>query len=188
MNGERWSLLVRSVQRDSVKIIDLEPLIVQVNNRGDWVFVLVRTDQGLTGLGEARHSGNDPLVVAALHQIKKRLTGRDPLRIEAIWKGLHRPRAGRVTHTAVSAVEQALWDIMGQHLKVPIRTLFGGELRDRLRLYANINRHVTDRSPEGFARAARDAVDDGFSVIKLAPFDELTRFELVAIKTCLMKF
>jgi galactonate dehydratase len=72
-------------------------------------------------------------------------------------------------------LEQALWDILGQHLNVPIYTLLGGRLRDRLRLYANINRHVTDRSPTGFAQAARQAVDEGFTAIKLAPFDELNR-------------
>jgi galactonate dehydratase len=48
-------------------------------------------------------------------------------------------------------------------------------VRERLRLYANINRHVTDRSPAGFARAARQAADEGFSAVKLAPFDELVR-------------
>ena len=80
---------------------------------------------------------------------------------------------GRIAHTALSGIEQALWDIVGQHLGVPIHALFGGAVRDRIRLYANINRHVTDRSPEGFARAARQAVDEGFTAIKLAPFDEL---------------
>src|SRR5690606_12846379 len=71
------------------------------------------------------------------------------------------------------AIEQALWDLLGQQLGVPVHALFGGCLRDRLRLYANINRHVRQRTPAGFAEAARQAVDEGFSAIKLAPFDEL---------------
>jgi len=62
---------------------------------------------------------------------------------------------------------------MGQHLSTPIRTLFGGPVRDRIRLYANINRHITDRSPTGFSRAAGQAVEQGFTAIKIAPFDEL---------------
>ena len=156
-----------------MKITDIKPLIVHVNHRGDWVFVQVHTDEGLTGLGEASHSGNDALLLIILEQFKKRLVGEDPLKIEAIWHRLRHPDTGRVGHTALSAVEQALWDIMGQHLGVSIRTLFGGEVRTRLRLYANINRHVTDRSPEGLARAALQAVDEGFTAIKLAPFDEL---------------
>lgn len=156
-----------------MRITDIEPLVVHVNHRGDWVFVRVHTDEGLRGLGEASHSGNDALLLIVLEQFKRHLVGEDPLKIEAIWDRLRRPDGGRVGHTALSAIEQALWDIMGQHLGVPIRTLFGGEVRTRLRLYANINRHVTDRRPEGFARAALQAVEEGFTAIKLAPFDEL---------------
>jgi galactonate dehydratase len=156
-----------------MRIVDLEPLIVHVNRRGDWVFVLVHTDQGITGLGEASHSSNDALLVAALAQMKRRLVGQDPLRLRAIWESLTDHSAGRVWQTALSGVEQALWDVMGQHLDVPLHVLFGGALRQRIRLYANINRHVNERSPEGFARAARQAVDEGFTAVKLAPFDEV---------------
>jgi galactonate dehydratase len=157
----------------SVKIIDIEPVIVHVNHRGDWVFVLVHTDAGITGLGEASHSGNDALLLATLDVFKQQLVGVSPLQINEIWHRLARVDGGRITHTALSGIEQALWDIAGQHMGVPIHALFGGALRDRIRLYANINRHVTDRSPEGFARAARQAVDEGFTAVKLAPFDEL---------------
>ena len=93
--------------------------------------------------------------------------------IEAIRKRLSKPDAGRIGHTALSAIEQALWDVLGQKLGVPVHVLLGGAMRDRLRLYANINRHVRDRSPEGFAAAAKQAVADGFTAIKIAPFDEL---------------
>ena len=156
-----------------MRITEIEPVVVHVNHRGDWVFVLVHTDAGLTGLGEASHSTNDALALAALNGFAQRLRGKDPLGIEAICARLRNKNAGRVQNTILSAIEQALWDIMGQSLGVPIHVLFGGRLRDRLRLYANINRHVVDRSPEGFARAARQAVDQGFTAIKLAPFDEL---------------
>ena len=158
-----------------MKITEVEPVLVHVNHRGDWLFVLVHTDEGLTGLGEASHGGNDSLMLAMLAQFNKRLVGEDPLRIEAIWNRLSRKSAGRIAHTALSGIEQALWDVMGQHLGVPIRTLFGGPVRERIRLYANINRHVTDRSPEGFAQAARRAASEGFTAIKVAPFDELRR-------------
>jgi galactonate dehydratase len=156
-----------------MKIIDIEPAIVHVNHRGDWVFLLVHTDAGITGLGEASHSGNDALLLATVDVFKRQLVGESPAQIGAIWHRLARVNGGRISHTALSGIEQALWDILGQHLGVPIHGLFGGALRDRIRLYANINRHVTDRSPEGFARAARQAVDEGFTAVKLAPFDEL---------------
>jgi galactonate dehydratase len=156
-----------------MKITHIEPVVVHVTERGDWVFVLVHTDAGITGLGEASHSLNDALLLATLDVFADQLIGEDPLAIRRIWQKFARMHGGRVTATALSAIEQALWDIMGQHLGVPIHTLFGGAVRDKLRLYANINRHVRDRSPEGFARAARQAVDEGFTAVKLAPFDEL---------------
>ena len=157
-----------------MKITRIEPIVVHVNHRGDWILVQVHTDAGITGLGEASHSGNDALLVATLAVFEQRLLGQSPLEINGIWRALARFDGGRVAHTALSGIEQALWDILGQHLGVPIHALFGGAVRDRLRLYANINRHVRDRSPQGFARAARQAVDEGFTAVKLAPFDELT--------------
>ncbi len=157
-----------------MRISRIEPVTVHVNHRGDWVFCLVHTNEGITGVGEASHSTNDALAVALLEQWGRRLAGRDPLQIEAIPAAIASKHGGRVEHTVSSAVEQALWDIMGQRLGVPIRTLFGGQLRDRIRLYANINRHVRDRSPKGFARAASQAVAQGFTAVKLAPFDEVT--------------
>jgi len=156
-----------------MKITKIEPIIVKVNQRGDWLFIQVHTDAGIIGLGEASHNGNDALLVEIVSQWNHQLVGQDPRQIQRIWQPLARLNGGRVLQTAVSGLEQALWDILGQSLGVPIHTLFGGAMRDRLRLYANINRHVQERTPEGFARAARQAVAEGFTAIKLAPFDEL---------------
>lgn len=156
-----------------MRITRIEPLAVQVNALGDWLFILVHTDEGITGLGEASHSTNDALAIQVLAHYEQTLVGQDPLRIETIRRVLNSRHDGRVAHTVLSAIEQALWDIMGQRLEVPLCTLFGGPLRERLRLYANINRHLQDRSPEGFARAAAKAVAEGFTAVKIAPFDEV---------------
>jgi galactonate dehydratase len=158
-----------------MQILAIEPVVVHVNHRGDWLFVHVHTDAGFVGLGEASHSGSDALAVAALQHFDEVLRGHDPRQIEAAMLRMGRLDGGRAAHTALSGVEQALWDIVGQELGVPLHRLFGGALRDRLRLYANINRHVRERSPQGFATAAAQAVDEGFGAIKLAPFDELNQ-------------
>ena len=156
-----------------MKITEVEVLTVKVNHRGDWVFVVIHTDEGPSGVGEASHSGDDGLLNVAVAGMRPTLVGRDPLEINALWRKLVRSEAGRVAATALSAVEQALWDLAGQRAGLPIHALFGGAVRRRIRLYANVNRHVTDRSPEGFARAAAQAKDEGFTAVKLAPFDEL---------------
>ena len=90
------------------------------------------------------------------------------------------PQVDRSVHDyagvlALSAIDQALWDILGKSLNVPVHTILGGRCREEIHVYANINRATTDRSPEGFARNAVAAVEDGFDAIKLAPFDRMQR-------------
>ena len=156
-----------------MKIVTISTLIVHVNHRGDWVHVVVETDAGITGVGEASHSGNDALCAAAVEQFDAVLQGDDPRKIARIRQALRLKDGGRAYNTALSGLEQALWDVLAQSLGVPLHVLFGGAVRDRLRLYANINLHVTDRSPDGFARAARQAAEEGFTAVKMAPFDEM---------------
>ena len=160
-----------------MKIVDVRALGVRVNHRGDWIFVEVETDDGIVGLGEASQSGDDAALTFLIRRrLRPKLIGRDPSSVEAIWRDLaQRPAGGlvngRLETTALSAVEQALWDLNGRALGVPIHRLLGGAVRDRIRLYANVNRAVTDRSPDGFARAASAAMAEGFAAVKLAPFD-----------------
>src|SRR3954470_11666046 len=160
-----------------MKIVDVRVLGVRVNHRGNWIFVQVETDDGIVGLGEASHSGDDAAVTFLIrHSLRPKLIGRDLSSVEAIWRDLaQRPAGGlidgRLEATALSGVEQALWDVNGRALGIPISRLLGGAVRDSVRLYANINRAVTDRTPAGFAGAAAAAVAEGFTAVKLAPFD-----------------
>lgn len=162
-----------------MKITHLELHSVAASPRGNWIFVQVHTDAGLSGLGEASQSGNDGLVAAALEQLGPRLAGADPTQVEALWERMAQGAAifsgdaGRVGATARSAIDHALWDLAGKALGVPAWRLLGGKRRDSVRLYANLNRGTRDRSPQGFADAASRAVDAGFSAVKSTPFDEV---------------
>ena len=161
-----------------MKIVGLRVRGARVNHRGNWLFVQLETDAGLVGLGEASHSGDDSLLARLLvRRAQPALVGRDPAAVEPLWRELRTvlggSALGRLGATALSAVEQALWDLNGQALGVPIHRLLGGAQRDFIRLYANVNRAVTDRSPAGFATAARAAITDGFGAVKLAPFDQV---------------
>ncbi len=160
-----------------MRIKRIETITIKVNSRGDWVFVLIHTDNGLTGLGEASHSQNDALLVEAVKQMGKQLKGQEIRSIRALWNMINRPHFGHLEQTALSGIEQALWDLQSRKLDVPIHTLLGGALRKKLLLYANINRHVEDRTPDGFARAAKAAVSQGFKALKIAPFDELNTWD-----------
>ena len=162
-----------------MKITGLRIIELRASARGNWIFVLVDTDAGLSGLGEASQSGNDRLVKHALEQMEERLVGEDPSQPEVLWEkmtaaaGIFSGNSGRVGATAVSALDQAIWDLAGKALEVPVWRLLGGRHRERVRLYANLNRGTQDRSPEGFARAALSAVEAGFRAVKCTPFDEI---------------
>jgi galactonate dehydratase len=141
---------------------------------GGWLFVEVQTDDGLVGLGEASQAGDDLVATCIEKRLGPELRGKDPRGIEPLTTEMLAKAEGRAAATAVSAIEQALWDIWGQSLGQPIWALLGGRYCDRIPLYANINRAPFDRSPAGFAAAARGAVADGFRAVKCAPFDGVT--------------
>jgi galactonate dehydratase len=130
--------------------------------------VVVRTDDGLAGVGEIA-SDCHPASVA--HVVRRfRLVGRDASRIEDLVQSLHHGsfwRGGPIHTSAVSAVEQALWDLKGKRLGVPVYELVGGKVRDRVELYthARFGREGGDE----FAASAREAIDLGFKAVKFDP-------------------
>lgn len=144
---------------------------VGVTPKTNWCFVEVETADGRVGTGECTLADHEAAVAAELARLETALRGRDARDRNALTRLIPHAPAGLVRHAALSAVEQALWDLAGQEAGVPIWRLLGGRLRERVVLYANINRGVAERRPEGFAAAARRAVADGFGAVKLAPFD-----------------
>lgn len=157
-----------------MKITGIEITHVAVNEvRGNWTFVEVQTDEGVVGLGEATNVYNPERSEHALRRLEPLLIGRDPLNIEAFVQEFLRPeyRTAPQHVTAMSGIETALWDIKGKVLGAPIHSLLGGKLRDRIRLYANLNRmEGLVASPEGFAAAAKEALAAGFTAVKFYPF------------------
>jgi len=161
-----------------VKITHVALQRVAVSRRGNWQFVQVHTDSGLIGLGEASQGGNDGAVARTiLEDVAPAIAGLDPLDREPLFQRFRALGAQRAGATALSAIEQALWDIAGQAAGQPIWRLLGGKLRRSVWVYANINRSTSDRSPDGFAENARRAVAAGFRAIKLAAFDDVPRLE-----------
>jgi galactonate dehydratase len=146
---------------------------VHVNHRGDWVFITIETDAGLTGIGEMRAGKNYEPQLKAARGMLDALKGRDPREIGQIYRDLHEGARDRADGFAISGIEPALWDILGKSLDAPVYRLLGGSNEAEIRLYANINRATTERTPEGFAAKAAEAVRQGFDAVKLAPFDGL---------------
>ena len=153
-----------------MKITRIDPHAVDVDGRSSWVFVQVHTDAGIHGLGEMNPSAPREECLTALKRMAAALEGKDPRRIEAITAMFEPAQLDRFGVHALSAIEQALWDILGKSLDAPVHALLGGPCRDQIRLYANITRATHEYSPEEFADNATGAVADGFDAVKLAPF------------------
>ena len=155
----------------SLRVEGLQLSSVRVSERTVWMFVHLRTNRGLEGLGECSLGNRREL--PALDDAFEAARGRSPFDIEAYRAaGRERAAAGdRFEATAFSAIEQALWDLVGKAVDAPVHRLTGGLLRQSLPAYANINRATRERTPAAFAANARAAVEDGFTAIKAAPFD-----------------
>lgn len=131
-----------------------------------WVFVRIETDKGAVGWGEASLEGHGEAVMGALDAAADRLIGTDAARIEDTWQTLYRLgfyRGGPVLMSALSGIDQALWDLKGRLLQVPVSDLLGGRVRDRIRVYAWIG---GDR-PTDVADAARERREQGFDAVKM---------------------
>lgn len=166
-------------------ITDIKVHAVKVNARGNWYFVELKTDKGISGLGEASHGfspkDGDSQLLAEIKAFFELVKGESPFAIEQFrQRGIKKAgERGKTAVTAFSAIEQALWDLNGKALDVPVYNLLGGKIRDKLYVYANINRATNERDANGrrlissFQKNAENALKNGFKAVKLAPFDEM---------------
>ncbi len=153
-----------------MKIVDVETFPVGAGWK-NWLFVRVRTDEGLHGVGEATLNGFTRTCEAAVHELKSLVIGTDPRQVRANSAALYQRvsnEGGHVHRTAIAGIEEACWDILGKSLGVPVYQLLGGQVRDSVDCYAN-GWYRTERTPESFARAARAAADRGFRALKFDP-------------------
>ena len=124
----------------NLRITDLKTFLVDAGNDENYVYVKIFTNQGITGLGEGTLSGKGLTVATAIGELKRDLVGKDPTEIERHWQHIFRGpryRGGPVLMSALSAVEIALWDILGKAVGLPIWRLLGGKARDKVRLYCH---------------------------------------------------
>jgi galactonate dehydratase len=160
-----------------MKIERIETLVCHARMR-NWVLVKVVTDQpGLVGWGEATLEWHTRSIVAAIEDLSSLLVGEDPTRSEHLWQMMWRQHfwhgSGIVRATAIAGIDLALWDILGKSLGVPCHKLWGGPVRDYVRLYCHLGggkmedfyETPVDNSKR-FAELAQQAVEDGFTAFK----------------------
>ncbi|WP_226779963.1 enolase C-terminal domain-like protein [Oceaniglobus trochenteri] len=137
---------------------------VTVSAKTTWLFIALDDGEGNTGWGEATLQGQEAEVQDIARRLLDDLPALDPNRL---------PFATLPQAAAASAIRQAHDDLAARRAGVALSRHLGGTRRDAVGVYANINRRTTDRSPEGMAQSARDALAAGHGAIKIAPFDEV---------------
>ncbi|MDP6798685.1 MAG: galactonate dehydratase [SAR202 cluster bacterium] len=155
-----------------MKITDVKVFVTGAE-MANFMFVKIYTDSGLTGVGECSVERFGEIVHKAAESFREFLIGKDPANIEYIWNSLYKQMfwyGQFAILCALSGVEQALWDLKGKSLGVPVYDLMGGKLRDTVRAYANGWSGGPDDSPSGVAKQAQAMVDRGFSAMKWDPF------------------
>ncbi|KJE26907.1 hypothetical protein LG52_1558 [Geobacillus kaustophilus] len=136
-----------------------------------WLFLKISTDEGIAGWGEPIVEGRANTVRAAVEELSEYLIGKDPLKIEDHWTVLYRGgfyRGGPILMSAISGIDQALWDIKGKYFNAPVHQLLGGPVRDSIRVYSWIG---GDR-PSDIAEAAKKAKEAGFTAVKMNATEE----------------
>ena len=153
-----------------MKITDIKNYLV--SDPRDLHFVKIETDEGIYGLGEAGCSTREYAQEGAVRHFREFLIGMDPMRIEHIWQILYRGayfEGGRILTAAMSAIDMALYDIVGKKLGVPVYQLLGGACRDRIYTFITTG-SVSD--PDCLAKA-REAVKEGYPAVRVGPARKL---------------
>jgi len=160
-----------------MKITSINPWLVKVKGTywGEYFFIEVQTDEGITGWGEITTTTliANRSVAGIIDTLNDLLVGEDPAQIEHIWHKVFRSftymgSRGATTHV-VSGIDIALWDIRGKVLNLPIYELLGGKVRDEILLYTHPNQGNFSK-PEGIEQEIRKIVDSGHQALKFDPF------------------
>lgn len=148
--------------KDKIKITKLETILVKPR----WLFLKIHTDAGIVGLGEPVVEGRALTCATAIKEIEPYLVGKDPRAVVHHWQAIYRHafyRGGPILTSALSGIDQALWDIKGKAFGVPVYELLGGPTRNKLRVYAHVQREGT------LEQSLKAAMAKGFTAFKTGP-------------------
>ncbi len=137
-----------------------------------WVFLKIDTDEGISGWGEPVVEGRSDTVIAAVKELQFYFMGKDPMQIEDLWQMMYRSgfyRGGPEVMSAISGIDQALWDIKGKFYNAPVYDLLGGACRDKLKMY----RWIGGDRPSDIKKEALTAYEQGYRAIKMNGTEEM---------------
>lgn len=145
-----------------------------------WVILSIMTDEGIVGWGEVTGSPDDLGVANLISKFATELIGKDPTNINDCMRSIKKwsyptIKSMKIYSTALSGIDQCLWDIKAKKLNMPLYQLYGSDKVNSIKLYANLNKAIRkQRTPQKLADNAKRALEAGFSLLKATPFDEVS--------------
>ena len=157
-----------------MQVTNVKSILVDPGTGKNWLFVKVDTDAGISGWGECyTQSDRDQAIAVHVQQLGRYLVGRNPCHIKHFTYMAYHDFAGKRGamdfYSALSGLEQALWDIVGKSLHTPVYNLLGGPCREKIRVYAN-GWYGGAKTPDTLAKKAAETVAQGFTALKFDPF------------------
>ncbi|HTM50380.1 MAG TPA: mandelate racemase/muconate lactonizing enzyme family protein [Bryobacteraceae bacterium] len=157
----------------TLKITRLEPYVLKIGPRRDIVCARIETAEGIHGWGEGTTPPNVHPVVAQIRSFSGLLTGQSAWDVEKLWRRMYiveENTLGGALFAAISAIDIALWDILGKKLNVPVYKLLGGKIHDRLRIYTSYRWGNIPRTADAYRKRTRELIEQGATAGKYDPF------------------
>ena len=157
----------------TLKIKRVEPYVLKIGARRDIVCARIETVEGIHGWGEGTTPPNVQPVVAQIRSFEKLLTGQSAWEVEKLWRRMYileENTLGGALFAAMSAIDIALWDILGKKLNVPVYKLLGGKIHPRLRIYTSYRWGDIPRTAGAYRKRTQELIEQGATAGKFDPF------------------
>lgn len=167
--------LAAAAQQPKLKIKRVDPYVLKFGGRGGYVCCRVETEDGLHGWGEGTTPPNVTPVVAQIRSLAKLIQGEPAWDIERLWRKMYiteENSLGGTLFAAMSAIDIALWDIVGKQLNVPVYKLLGGKVHPRLRIYTSYRWGNIPRTAAAYNKRTKELIEQGATAGKWDPFGE----------------
>jgi galactonate dehydratase len=156
-----------------LKIRNVEAHVIKIGGRSDIVCARIETDEGIHGWGEGTTPPNVQPVVSQIRSFSKLLVGQSAWDVEKLWRQMYileENTLGGTLFAGMSAIDIALWDILGKKLNVPVYKLLGGKIRDRLRIYTSYRWGEIPRTADAYRKRTKELIEQGATAGKYDPF------------------
>ena len=165
----------RGAESAPLRIRAVDPYVLRIGGRSDLVCCRIETEEGIHGWGEGTTPPNVTPVVAQIRSLSKLLVGQSAWDIEKHWRRMYileENTLGGTLYAAISAIDIALWDIVGKKLNVPVYKLLGGKVHERVRIYTSYRWGNIPRTADAYAKRTRELIAQGATAGKYDPFGE----------------